>query len=62
MQTPRAQRWAVGILASGAILHVGLAAQHLTVDSWASRRSTVMQAMQEGEYRVLGYRRAHVRF
>lgn len=62
MQTPRARRWAVGILASGAILHAGLAAQHLTVDSWASRRSTVMQAMQEGEYRVLGYRRAHVRF
>jgi uncharacterized membrane protein YoaK (UPF0700 family) len=60
IQTPRARRWAVGILAGGVILHVGLAAQRFKVDPWADRRATVMRAIQERNYRILGERRPHV--
>jgi hypothetical protein len=59
IQTPRARRWAVAILAGGAILHVGLAAQRFKADPWAGRRSTVVRAIQERDYRILGKRRAH---
>jgi hypothetical protein len=60
VQTRRARRWAGGILAAGAILNVGLAAQRFSVDPWASRRSTVVRAIRERDYRILGERRAQV--
>jgi hypothetical protein len=62
VQTTRARRWAVGILATGAILHIGLATCRLRAAPWATRRASAMRAIQEGNYRILGERRSHVHF
>jgi hypothetical protein len=59
IRTAQAKRWAVGIVAAGAVLHVGLAAWRLNMDPWTRRRSTVMRAIQQRDYRVLGERRPH---
>ena len=59
VKAPRAKRWAVGVLAAGAIFHVGLAAWRLRTDPWARRRSTVVRAIQQRDYRILDERRPH---
>src|SRR5262249_19471917 len=62
IQSPRARRWAAGVLAAGAIFHVGVATQRLKMNPWDARRGTVMRAIQERDYRVLAERRPRVRY
>jgi hypothetical protein len=62
VETPRARRWAVAILAAGAILHIGLAAQYLKLDPWADRRVAPKRAIEQKDYRILAERRPHVRY
>ena len=59
---PRAKRWAVGVLAAGVILHAGITAWRLRTDPWAGRRSPVVRAMEQGDYRILGERRPFARY
>ena len=61
-EKPRARRWAVAILAAGAILHIGLAAQYLKLDPWADRRVAPKRAIEQKDYRILAERRPHVRY
>jgi len=59
VETPRARRWAVAILAAGAILHIGLASQYLKLDPWADRRVAPKRAIEQKDYRILAERRPH---
>jgi hypothetical protein len=59
IRTARARRWAVAAIAAGAMMHIGLAARRLSTDPWSGRRSTVMRAIRERDYRILGERRPH---
>jgi hypothetical protein len=59
VETPRARRWAVAILAAGAILHIGLASQYLELDPWADRRVAPKRAIEQKDYRILAERRPH---
>jgi hypothetical protein len=59
IRTVYAKRWAVAVIAAGAMMHIGLAARRLSTDPWTGRRSTVIQAIQERDYRILGERRPH---
>ena len=59
IRTTAAKRWAVAAIAAGTVLHIGLAARRLSTDPWTGRRSTVMRALQERDYRILGERRPH---
>jgi hypothetical protein len=62
VETPRARRWAVAILAAGAIFHIGLASQYLKLDPWADRRVAPKRAIEQKDYRILAERRPHVRY
>jgi hypothetical protein len=62
IQTPRARQWAVAILVCNAIFQIGLAAKRLEIDPWATRRSTVVQAIQQNDYRILAERRSRMRY
>ena len=62
VDTPRARRWAVAILAAGVILHIGLATHCLILHPWADRRAAALRAMEQHDYRILAERRHHRRY
>src|SRR5262249_1594140 len=60
--TPRARRWALAILAGGAILHLGLAHRRLELDPWEARRVAAVRAIEQRDYRILAERRHRMRY
>jgi hypothetical protein len=62
VETPRARRWVVAILAAGALLHIGLASRYFTLNPWVDRRAAAERAIELKDYRMLAERRAHMRY
>ena len=62
VETTRARRWAVAILATGVIFHIALATLFLRLHPWADRRLAVERAIEQKDYRILAERRPHMRY